>query len=319
MRLSESFAKDDSVFQPAILLSILVVINLLWAGSYTVSKFGMNTMDPLVLVYLRILFSFLIMAGWVAIKRYSIKLGRRDLIRICAAGFMTGLSQYLIVKGISLSYATDASLLYVFEPIGGIILAGLILKEKLRWSTGIALFLVLIGLGRLANFDSAAFGFGKHGVGLGNLLIVIGLLCESLFSILLKPIAHKRPAPLVMAIAFFTAVLLLSFPMAGRIDRLTALNMNDILVLIYLVVICSVIGYTLWVKTMGKLPVSLMYFSLFVQPIAGPFIAAATIGEKIDERVIAGGMFLVAGMLIAVLGYLGLFRKRKRILLSSES
>ncbi|MBT3182149.1 MAG: DMT family transporter [Deltaproteobacteria bacterium] len=307
------------MFQSITLLTILVVINLLWAGSYTVSKFGMNTMDPLVLVYLRILFSFLIMAGWVIVKRYSFKMERKDLLKIAAAGLMTGISQYLIVKGISLSYATDASLLYVFEPVSGIILAGLILKEKLNWSTGVALLLVLIGLGRLANFDTAAFGFGENGIGFGNLLIVIGLICESFFSIILKPIAHKKPAPLVMAIAFFTAVIFLSFPMAGRLDKLTALNLNDMLVMTYLVVICSVVGYTFWVKTMGKLPVSLMYFVLFVQPIAGPFIASATIGERIDDRVIAGGVFLLSGMLVAIVGYLGIFRKGMKSILSNAS
>jgi drug/metabolite transporter (DMT)-like permease len=164
-------------------IAILVAMNLFWAGSYAVIKYGLDQMDPLVLVFWRLVVGLAVLTLWILAKGYSINLDRRDLVRIAMAGLFLAAASFLTVTGIEMSFATDASLLYAFEPIWGIVLASLILKERFLISTGIGLALVLAGLLGLAGFDvRTLLGIGGGVVGLGNMIMVVGLLAESLFT-----------------------------------------------------------------------------------------------------------------------------------------
>ena len=86
-------------------------------------------------------------------------------------------------------------------------------------------------------------------------------------------------------------------------------GVGGIAAIAYLSVICTVVGYTLWVEVMKHVPVGVMLFTVFVQPVVGPFIAAAALGEPIDGRILTGGAFLIGGMLVSVVGHLRAAKK----------
>jgi drug/metabolite transporter (DMT)-like permease len=285
-------------------IATLVVMNLFWAGSYAVMKYGLGEMDPIVLVFWRFVMGLVVLSTWIAIKRKSLALDRNDVARIAFAGLVLAASSFLIVTGIEMSYATDASLLYAFEPVWGILLASLILRERFLFTTGIGLALILAGLLALSGFDLKAIaGIGDGGVGLGNALIVIGLLSESLFTIVLKPVAKKRDASVVIAVVLVTAIVALAVPLTMRGKIAMPLDGASVFSIAYLSIICTAIGYTSWVAITRHVPVNVMLFTIFIQPIAGMFIASAALDEALDVRLIVGGSFLLAGMATAVFGH----------------
>lgn len=296
---------------PSTCIAILVAMNLFWSGSYAVIKYGLDSMDPIALVFWRLLFGLVILVVFVAIKGYSLKIRRGDVIRIVLAGLFLATSSSLTVIGIELSNATDASLLYVFEPVWGIILASLILRERMPFTTIVGLLLVLAGFLSLSGFDfRALFGIGESGVGIGNILMVIGLLAESLFTIVLKPVAKRCGAPVVFAGVLLVAVIATSFPLGMRGDFAPPTTGAGIFAIAYLSIICTALGYTLWVAIMRYIPINVMLFTIFIQPVAGMLIAAATLGEPIDDRIFLGGSMLLAGMATAVFGHMRVSRKR---------
>ncbi len=301
----------------AVCISLLAAMNLFWAGSYTVVKIGLDSMDPLALIFWRLILAFAVLACWIAVRRPSMSMDLRDGFRIIGAGLLLAVSNILWVSGIDLSYASDASLLYVFEPIWGIILASIFLREKLSLSALAGLAIVVAGLLRLSDFDLAKFGWSSGRVGVGNALIVAGLLAESLFSIVLKPIAERRSASVVTAGVMLVTVLVLSVPMAARGNFGVPMGVDSILSILYLSLICTVAGYTLWVAIMKHMPVGVMFFTIFIQAISGPFIAALVLGEPLDNRVIVGGALLIAGMSVAVGGHI-LREKRRQTAIREE-
>lgn len=285
-------------------IATLVVMNLFWAGSYAVIKFGLGTMDPIVLVFWRLVIGLVVLSAWIAIKGRSFKLDRSDITRIVFAGLSLAASSFLTVTGIEMSNATDASLLYAFEPVWGIILASLILRERFLATTAAGLVLILVGLLALSGFDFRALaGIGDGGVGLGNAIIVVGLLTESIFTIVLKPVAKKRDASVVLAGVLIAAIIALAVPLAVRGEYTLPTASTSVFALAYLSVICTAMGYTLWVAIMRHVPVNVMLFTIFIQPIAGMLIAAVTLGEALDGRIIIGGSLLLAGMAVAVAGH----------------
>ncbi len=290
-------------------IALLAGMNLLWAGSYVVVKVGLDSLDPLALVFWRFLLAIAILGAIVAVRRVRFAPSRVDALRILTAGLFLGFSNWLWVSGINLSNASDASLLYVFEPIWGIFLASVLLRERLLATTVAGLVLVLTGLAALSNFDLAAFGFNGGGVGAGNLLVILGLACEGFFSITLKPLARRVPATVTTLAVLVVALAVISVPILLRGALPAPAGAGGIAAIAYLSVICTVVGYTLWVEVMKHVPVGVMLFTVFVQPVVGPFIAAAALGEPIDGRILTGGAFLIGGMLVSVVGHLRAAKK----------
>lgn len=279
---------------------LLIWMNILWGGSNSVVKMGLNSLDPLALVFWRFLTALAILIVWIAVKRYPIKIEPRCILRIVCSGFLLASSNLLWVTGISMSHATDASLLFVFEPVFGIFLAGIILKEKIRMTTIAGLMLVILGFVILSNFSVGALGQ----VAVGNLLLVTNFVVEALYSVVLKPIARKVPAPVIVAGNLIVVVALTSIPMAIRDNFPVPSDRDAIFAIAYLAPVCTVVGYTLWVAVMKHVEVGMMFFTLFMQPISGTLIAAIFIGEALSARLIGGALPLLIGMLIAVMGHL---------------
>jgi drug/metabolite transporter (DMT)-like permease len=293
---------------------LLVAMNLLWSGSYAFVKFGLGSIDPLSLVFWRLAASLPLIAVWMIASRPKLGMPLRDFARVAAAGLLLAVSHLLWVNGIERSHATDASLLYVFEPVWGIFLAWIFLRERIRRSAVAGLLLAFVGFAYLSGVDPARPASLLEGTGLGNALVVLGMLAEGFFSIVLKPVAMRRPASVITFGALLVAVAVLSVPMGMRGGIALPTDARALASIGYLAVICTSLGYTLWVSVMKRVPVGVMLFTIFLQPIAGPIIAALTIGEKIDERVLAGGGILLAGMFVAVIGHLlGMSRDQRSV------
>lgn len=288
----------------AIYIALLIGMNFLWAGANTVVKATLGSMDPLTLVFWRLLIAFLVLAAWVAAKGYPLKIRLRDATRIIGTGAIVGASQLLWVTGIGMSHATDASLLYVFEPILGIVLAKIILRERMHSTTVIGLAIVMGGFAALADFDTRAFGWEGGGVPMGNMLVVASLLLECLSSIVVKPVVRNVPPQVVCTLTVGVALAFVSLPVALRGGIIIPSGKGEVMAIAYLALICTAVGYSIWMSAMKRVPLGIIFFTIFIQPIAGPFIAAALIGEAIDARVLIGGALLLFGMLVAIAGYL---------------
>jgi drug/metabolite transporter (DMT)-like permease len=256
-------------------------------------KIATGSLDPLAIVFWRMLIAALILTGWCIFKRYRFSISSRDFFRMCAVGVLSATSHFLVVLGISYSHAADASLLYVIEPVWGIVLASLVLKERFSPWMGLGLVLVIAGV-IVLSLDAIV---------VGNAIIVIGLICEGSFSVAIKPVVDRYPAAMIMTVILWTCVLFLAVPTFVMTSRIVPATVGEWGEIFYLAIFCSVIGYLGWIVIMRHVPVNVMYFSIFIQPITGPFIAWMIIGENIGTGLIAGGILLVCGMLSAIISH----------------
>ncbi len=290
---------------------ILILMNVVWSGSYVAVKIGLETMPPLALIFWRMGVSAIILCVWVFVKRIPFKLPKRVLVRVAALGTMTAISHILWVTGLKYTNASDAALLYTFEPIWAIALASIVLKERFRPVMGVGLLLSFTGLVILSrvSFSTIDQLFGAS-VAFGNMLIVVGLFCESSFSIVAKPLADKTSAAVAIAGALIVTDLITAVPLALSGEFAFPKTSTEIAAILYLSIPCTVVGYVLWIKTMRKLPVNVMCYTIFVQPIVGPVIAVVTLGETMGSRAFAGGAFLLAGVFVAVFSHVRAHRAK---------
>jgi len=283
----------------------LVIMNILWAASYTVMKAATGSLCPLAIIFWRMLIAAIILTAWCAFKRYHININRRDLIRISAVGFLSALSHLLVVTGVSYSQAADASMLYVVEPVWGILLATIVLREKFSALMSVGLLLIAAGIAVLSFSSTNDWNSwqGKTAI-MGNLIIVIGLICEGSFSVAIKPVVHRYPAAVTLVLMLWSCVAFLAVPTLLFSPRAVPVTFGEWAEVTYLALFCSVVGYLGWIVIMRHIPINLMYFSIFIQPITGPVIAWFFLGEAINGGMIIAGSLLLAGMCSAFLSHL---------------
>ena len=98
--------------------------------------------------------------------------------------------------------------------------------------------------------------------------------------------------------------LLLDGPQTLRMAR--AMPLESWWLVLYLAVICSAVGYSIWFVVLRESDVNVVALTIFVQPLAGLAIAALWLHEPLHMGQFWGGLAIVTGMV------LGLSRQIKR-------
>lgn len=268
-------------------------------------KLATGNLHPLAIVFWRMLIAGFLLSAWCLIRGYSWRIARQDLLRMIAVGLLSATAHLLVVWGVSYSHAADASLLYVVEPTWGILLATIVLKERFSRWMGFSIALILIGVVLMTLTSQEVWGeWTGRMVSLGNLIIVAGLLCEGSFSVAIRPVVDRYPAPLTLTVMLISCVFFLFLPTLFMAPRFIPIGLGEWSQVAYLAIFCSVVGYLGWIVIMRRVPVNVMYFTIFIQPISGPAIAWMVLGERLTSEMILSGSFLITGLLIAITSHL---------------
>ena len=278
-------------------MHFLIIMNILWGGSYAVMKWGMAYLAPMHLLFIRMLVSLII------ISIFSIKMwqGMRPqmIVRCAILGAILAIAHGFGVTGIDKSQSVDGALLYAMEPIVAIIYARILLKERMDVWRGMALVLALVGFVVLSNIT--ADNLLSNLIFLGNILILVGTFADGAFSSVAKPVVKEYQARIVLAVLLFFATLYLLPFALGTPVRPTSFSWQAAASIFYLSVICTSVGWTLWLALLKKHEVNVIALTVFVQPVVGPFVSHFMLGEEISARVWFGGGIILVAVLIAVL------------------
>ncbi|MBI2342247.1 MAG: DMT family transporter [Deltaproteobacteria bacterium] len=271
-------------------------MNIIWASCYTVMKWGLEYLSPMHFLFLRMSVSLVIMII-ISIKQFR-RMDKYVILRGAALGAVLAVAHGLGFAGINKSHATDAAILYAIEPVGAIIIARIMLKERMDAWRFSALILTLIGFVILSDvsFKNILSNFTL----IGNLLMLVGVLADGFFSPVAKPVVEKYPARLVLTAAlFFATLFLLPFALISPVKS-PSISWEAVASVLYLSALCTCVGWTLWLYFLSRFPVNVIAITVFIQPVLGAFIPHFTIGEEVSARVWFGGGVILLGVLIAV-------------------
>ena len=290
---------------------LLVVANVLWAGSYSVMKWAVVDIPPLTLAFYRFAISAIILSAIALVKfrKKLFEIKRLPVVRLLVVSLLNIFHQVGLYFGVQFTNAADASLIASMEPVFLFFLATLILREDVRLRHILAVFTGLIGFLVISGLQDFSFAGSLL---FGNMLVFFAVVSESCFSIFSKPLARKYSAVVMMAIITIVQTIILA-PIAYIYDPLLfspIITSKMIIVVAYLAIFCTVFGYTIWIVIMRKVPVNLMALTLFLQPVLGPIIAALFLGEVLGMRLIIGGIIILLSLYIALSRELSPHKKR---------
>jgi drug/metabolite transporter (DMT)-like permease len=290
-------------------VALLIVANVLWGSSYVVAKVALREIPPPLLGALRVTLAALLLGSlllWQARRAGALALpgqrpARGDLARLAGLGLIgVGASYLLDYWGISFSTATDASLMIIGEVIFTALLAAWLAAERLgrRKLLGVACGAAGVAILVLGNAqgDTGAGGGWLHAS--GNLLILLALLCESIYTVLGARLARRYTRLAVLALANGGS-LVLWLPILGwyvASGRFPALSWAAILGVLYLAAVTSALCYVIWFAVLRHAGAAVGAISLFVQPLVGSLLGLFLLGDPLTVGLAAGAALIFTAL-----------------------
>ena len=279
-------------------LVILLVLNFFWAATLSAYKIIGPWLPPGSIVTLRFAIAFLCLA--VVWRRLPGNAPRgADLVRACLVGVVTFCAgQRLQVFGNQLGSAGNSSVMMGLEPLTTSVAAALFLREHIgprRWA-GFAL-----GLAGVALLNEP-WRPGFHWTGLtASLVFVTSFFGEAAYSVVSKPVLARAGLMKVLTVALLAGTLA-NLLVDGR-ETLAALQRLPLvpwLLLIWMALVCTIIGYGFWFVVIRESDVNVAALTIFTQPLFGVALAAWWVGEALHWGQLWGGLLIAAGLAIGL-------------------
>jgi drug/metabolite transporter (DMT)-like permease len=288
---------------PARTLAALGVIILFWGANYSVVKFALTDLAPLVFTTLRFVLASALLWGVVIVTGESIRIRRRQWGPvICLALVGTTANQTLFIFGINRTLAGNASLILATAPVFTAVLAAAFHQERSTRRTMAGVILSVAGAGLIV-LGSA------HGIGLsagtftGDLLLLAGAIVWSIYTVGSASLARRYGAIPLTAVTMWigTAGLLVVAAPALRDQDWTGIRAASWGAVLYSGTCAIGAAYFLWAYCLRQIGSTRTVVYTNVTPLVALALAWVTLGEVPTPLQLIGGASILAGSLVVTL------------------
>lgn len=275
-------------------------VNILYGINFTIAKeLCPAYIQPFGFIVFRVVVSvvlFFIISPWFI--KESIR--KSDIPRFIFCG-LTGvaINQLLFFKGLSLTSPINGAIIMCMNPILVILLAALLIREKITWvkSLGIALgFLGSVGLlflrGEPVSFSSDSFR--------GDFFIFVNALSYGVYLVISKPLlTHYHPITVIKWTFLFGAIFVLPVGMPealeARFEDLTPMLWAGVF---YVVIMTTFVVYLLNTVALKTLSPSIVSTYIFLQPFLATLISLALSKAPLTASHIVSSVFIFSGVIL---------------------
>lgn len=279
----------------------LVLVQVMFASLAVVGRLILPVVPAGALVTFRILGAATALLTFNAVRGGPWLSDRRVLGRIALAGLLgVTANQSLFLFGLRQTTAVNATILVTTVPVFtvlGSLLAGLERPSPLKL-TGI----VLAAAGALVLVDPARLTLGR-GEALGNLLILLGMICYAAYFLVSKPIVTRHDPVTVSAyVMLFAAigVLPIGVPALWRAP-LREVPATTWWLVIYVVVFPTIFTYFLNLWALRRVSSGTVATFIYLQPLFAALTSPWVLGEAVGARTILAGAIIFTGLGLVIL------------------
>lgn len=293
-------AMADSGTRPSFGLTdiLLFMMAVIWGINFVVVKYATQVFSPVAFTGLRVGTAALFLV-LVALARGHFALPRRDVIGLLMAGVIgNGLYQLFFVHGVARTRAGNAALIVAAAPAFIALFARLRGLERVKRMTLVGIALSMLGVG-LVIAGSAKPTNGQTTL-LGSMLVFVGVLCWSVYTIMLQPYTRRIDVFRLSAITMVGgAVPLMIASMRALVDtNWSAVGPGGWWALFYSSVISMGVAYFFWYRGLRVLGPTRTAVYANLQPIIALAVAWAFLGEIPTIFQGVGAATIVAGVFL---------------------
>ena len=277
---------------------LLFMMAVIWGINFVVVKYATHVFNPVAFTGLRVGTAAIFLLT-VAFARGDLVLPRRDVIGLLLIGMIgNGLYQLFFVHGVARTRAGNAALIVAAAPAFIALFARVRGLERVRRLTLVGIALSVLGVG-LVIAGSARPSNGEVTL-LGSMLVFCGVMCWSVYTILLQPYTKRIDVARLSAITMVggaVPLLIASTPALIATDW-SVVGPSGWLALFYSSVISMGVAYYFWYRGLRVLGPTRTAVYANLQPIIALAVAWAFLGEIPTIFQGVGAATIVAGVFL---------------------
>jgi len=258
-----------------------------------------ETLSPILISFLRFFIAILFLMPFI--YRKKIRLEKKDLINISIIG-MLGIFLYSIIAvyGIKLTSSIHSSILLNTHPIITAFFAPLLINEKLSLKKSIGILIGFFGVLIIIVNGFNILNLFRTEYFIGNLLLIIGAFCISIYTIYNKKYIKKYGGLITTYYALIcgTIGLFILTLLNKELTLLQTITVKEIILLIYLGGITTALAWVIWFKTIENIGVINTSPFFFLVPISGIILSNIFLNEMITLFIVIGTLFTLIGIYI---------------------
>lgn len=274
-------------------------------GASTIYGINHTVAKGLMPIYIEPFGFILLRVGGAAILFWMISLwgpkeriATRDWPRILACTvFGMVINMLLFFKGLSLTTPINSSVIITVSPIMVLILAAILIKERITLLKSVGIVTGLAGALGLIFFSKESIANAPN-IPLGNLLVILNAFSYGLYLILVKPLTAKYHSFTLMKWLFLFAVII-NLPITlnefTQVDW-TNLPTPAILQMGFVVVGTTFLTYLLNVFALKELSAATISAFIYLQPLIAILYAVATGADSLNLIKTTAALLIFAGV-----------------------
>lgn len=281
----------------AICLSLAASI---WGGMYVVSKYVLDFIPPLTLVWLRFIIAFVVLYMILKItekkQKKTVTIRKKDWLLFAWIGFI---GYFISITcqfiGTKLSDAHTGSLVTSATPAFMVIFAAIILKEKLTARRLLSTIIAPIGVIIVIGWD---IEIGSYFI--GTIILVGAAITWALLSIYVKIASARFSSLVITTYAIFFSLFFITPFMVWEFQSnpIEHMNLYVVLGVLYLGIVSTAGAFFLWNKGLELMDASIGSLFFFFQPIVGSLLGWLLLNETLSSNFFIGGILIICSVFI---------------------
>jgi drug/metabolite transporter (DMT)-like permease len=292
---------------------MLLVLSLLWGGSFLFNGILVKTLPPFTIVTGRVLIAAVALNLIVRATGHSMPRDGKSWAAFFVMGLINNMIPFcLIVWGQTHIASGLASILNATTPLFGVVVAHLLTAdEKMTGNRLLGVIVGFAGVAYMIGFDVLR-DLGTNV--LAQLAVLGAALSYSFAGIYGRRFRQMGMAPLLPAAGQVTASSVLMLPIALIIDHpwtLAAPSAETWMALFGLALLSTAVAYVLFFRILATAGATNLMLVTFLIPVSAILLGAAILGEQLQAKHLVG-MAMIAIGLAAIDGRL-FARVRRRV------
>lgn len=284
---------------------LLILTTALWGSLYVANKFVLGYLPTFTILFFRYLFAAASLTVILRARKPQnvekpVKIGRKDYKYVVLLGLGGYVGSIMFQQlGTKIAGASMASLINSMNPIFIVLLAVLILHEKLTVKKAVCVACAVAGAAFIVGGNAAV------GNAAGVLLSLLSVLVWSVVSVLVRRVTqHYDPLTLTTYGIYIAAVVTLPLCIyeIATTPGLPLLQPKILLPLLYIGTLCTAGAHTLWNYCLSKMEASTCALFYPIQPLTSVVLGILLLGEQVTPSFLAGAALIVGGVLYSSLG-----------------
>ena len=277
----------------------LILCVVLWGWTFVATKVCLQYVTPVELMGLRFLIGLPLLFAVSLVKGCRFEFTRKERRSLALGSAIITVHFLIQITGLKYTSATNTGWIIAVTPLVMVLMAALVLRERLGRAAliGIALatggILLLISGGDFTGLDWLS--------SVGDWLILVSAHTWALYTIAIRDLARsKNPLVVTVAVLSPSAILVLGYMgYSSDWSRFVGMPSDGILALLFLGLFGLAIAHWFWQEGVARLGAARAGIFLYLEPLATTALAVPCLGEEFGLLTATGGLLVLAGVFVA--------------------